>query len=274
VATDVIQDGSVVPAPAAPVAPPPSEPRRTPRLYRRRFLLVYTLLGAALGGAAAGIVLALGADIGASTPWSTWRPTASGISAARQIAEHVAPRYRLPNGKQLVDVIAKAPSVSPGNQTIPVRYVAVRGSKGHQDEIVDVSASNSVMFSLCGLGPSCSIATGTPSVARGRLVRREILELALYTFKYVGGIEHVIAFMPPQPGTTPRYVVYLRREDLAAELRRPLSATLAAKTPLPNTIPAREVRIVDATTESRVYAFSLSQAQQGDAILVLAPLPA
>ena len=56
------------------------------------------------------------------------------------------------------------------------------------------------MYSLCGLGASCSIATGTPSVERGELVRREILELALYTFKYVGGIENVIAFMPP-PGT-------------------------------------------------------------------------
>jgi hypothetical protein len=34
------------------------------------------------------------------------------------------------------------------------------------------------------------------------------------------------------------------------------------------------VRAVETTTGKRVYSFSLSQAQQGDAILVLAPIPA
>ena len=57
-------------------------------------------------------------------------------------------------------------------------------------------------------------------------------------------------------------------------LRKPLATTLAAKTPLPKTIPAREIRTIDSVTEPRVYSFTLSQAQQGDAILVLAPLPA
>ena len=80
--------------------------------------------------------------------------------------------------------------------------------------------------------------------------------------------------MPPRPGSQPQYVVYLRKDDLATQLSEPLVRTLAPKTPLPDTIPAREVRVVDATTESRVFSFSLSQAQQGDAILVLAPLPA
>jgi hypothetical protein len=273
VATNVIDDGSVVPAPAEPASPPPSS--RRPRLYRRRFLVAYLVLAAALGGTAAGVVLASGSSLGSGSPaWSSWRPDAGGMTGAGEIAAHVAPLYRLPSGKQLVDVIAKAPSVSPGTSTIPVHYLAIRGTKGRQDEILDVSPSNSVMFSLCGLGPSCSIATGTASVARGRLVRREILELALYTFEYVGGIDNVIAFMPPPPGKQPQYVVFLRRAELAAQLGTPLDRTLSPKTPLPSTIPAREVRTVDATTESRVFSFSLSQAQQGDAILVLAPLPA
>lgn len=262
----------VVPTPAPAEPTPPETGSR--HLHRRRFLVAYGLLACALGAAVAGLVLALGSSIRGSTAWSSWRPTGGGIAAARAIAAHVAPDYRLPNGKQLVDVIAKAPSVSPGNQTIPVHYLAVRGTKGSGDQILDVSASNSVMYSLCGLGPSCSIATGTASVARGRLVRREILELALYTFRYVHGVENVVAFMPPQPGSQPQYVVYLRKADLGTQLDQPLTQTLTAKTPLPNTIPAREVRLVDATTESRVFSFSLSQAQQGDAILVLAPLPA
>jgi hypothetical protein len=54
----------------------------------------------------------------------------------------------------------------------------------------------------------------------------------------------------------------------------PLAQTLGAKVPLPSAIPAREVHTVDASTESRVCSFNFSQAPQGDAILVLAPLPA
>jgi hypothetical protein len=271
VATDVIPD-SVAPTTAGATTGPPSSPP-APHLHRARFLVVYGILAVVLGAGAAGIVVALGATKGHSTSWSAWRPTAHGISAARQIAQHVSPSYRLPGGKQLVDVIAKEPSVSPGKQTIPLHYVAVRGAKGKGDEIISISSSNSVMFSLCGLGQSCAIPTGTASVARGRLVRREILELALYTFRY-SGLDNVIAFMPPKAGSTPQYVVYLRRPDLATELRQPLADTLRSKTPLPNAIPAREVNVVDSTTESRLYSFSLSQAQQGDAILVLDPLPA
>jgi hypothetical protein len=290
VATDVTGDaGALVPITEG--APPAVQPEagatestpaddhsRTHALqmpHRSRFLVVYGLLAVALGAAAAGVVVFASRAIHPAPVWSAWRPHGGGLGAAREIGDHVAGAYRLPSGKQLVDVITKAPSVSPANNTsIPIHYVAVRGAKGKVDQIIPISPSNSVMFSLCGLGPSCSIATGTASVARGRLVRREVLELALYTFKYVSGIDNVIAFMPPKPGSAPQYVVYLQRPDLTTELRVPLVDTLRSKTPLPNTIPAREVNIVDSTTESRIYSFSLSQAQQGDAILVLAPLPA
>jgi hypothetical protein len=130
------------------------------------------------------------------------------------------------------------------------------------------------MYSMCGLGASCAIAKGKASVERGRLVRREIFELALYTFKYVGGVKNVIAFMPPQPGAAPKYVVYLRKADLEEQLKQPLVTTLATKAPLPKAIPAGEVRAIDSITEPRLYSFTLSQAQQGDAVLVLTPLPA
>jgi hypothetical protein len=257
----------------------PELPRRTPRLqlgpHRRRFLVIYGLLAAVLGAALGGVVVFAGKSISPAPKWSAWKPQGGGLGAAQEIAAQVGKTYRLPNGNQLVDVIAKAPSVSPASSvTIPIHYVAVRGTKGGGDQIFTVSSSDSVMYSLCGLGTSCAIATGKASVQRGTLVRREILELALYTFKYVGGIKNVIAFMPPTPGTQPKYVVYLQKSDLTAELHTPLVRTLAAKTPQPSTIPAREVRVVDTTTGSRIYSFSLSQAQQGDAILVLAPIPA
>jgi hypothetical protein len=252
-----------------PPAPRPVAPHRT------RFLLIYGGLGAVLAAAIAGVIVFAGGAISPGPTWSTWKPSGGGEGAAKQIADHVAKGYRLPSGEQLVDVIAKAPAVSPASTvTIPIHYVAIRGTKGRGDQIFAVSSSNSIMYSLCGLGQSCAIATGKPSVERGTLVRREILELALYTFKYVGGIKSVIAFMPPTLGSQPKYVVYLQKTDVASQLKSPLRETLGPKVPLPNAIPAREVHTVDATTESRVYSFSLSQAQQGDAILVLSPLAA
>src|SRR4051794_24718413 len=200
--------------------------------HRLRFFALYAGLAAVLIAAIAGVVIFASHSISPGPRWSTWKPNGGGLGAAKQIADHVASAYHLPSGEQLVDVIAKAPSVSPASTvTIPIHYLAVRGTKGRADSIYPVSSSDSVMYSLCGLGASCSIAKGKASVERGRLVRREIFELALYTFKYVGSVKNVIAFMPPTPGASPKYVVYLRKDDLKAQLEQPLATTLAPKAP-------------------------------------------
>jgi hypothetical protein len=264
-------------APAVPVPTVPGKPEvpGESRPYRKRFALFYILLAMALGAAVAGVILAAGSSLtGGSVAWSDWHPTETGTTGAKQIAAHVSKEYHLPSGTQLVDVLAKPPSVSPADQQIPIHYLAVRGKKASGDTVIPVSSGDTVQYSLCGLGDNCGIATGTPSVQRGTLVRREILELALYTFKYMGDVKNVIAFMPPTPGSTPKYVVFLQRDDVSSLLHQPLTQSLNAKTPLPNTITRKDQQTIDATTESRVYSFSLSQAQQGDAILVLAPLPA
>jgi hypothetical protein len=272
VATDVIDDGSVAPAPATADGAAPS---RRPRLHVHRFLVVYVLLAAVLGATVAGIVLALGSSIHPGPAWSSWRPHGGGQGAAKEIAAYVAPTYRLPSGKQLVDVVAGAPTVSPtGKQSLPVHYVAVRGAKPAGDKVYGVSSKDSVMFSLCGLGPACSIATGTASLARGRLVRREILELALYTFKYVPSMKSVIAFIPPKKGDQPQYAVYLQKSELQDLLHHPLAQTLQPKTPLPNGIPSREIGTIDGLTTPRVYSYKLSQTQQGELVLVFQPLSA
>jgi hypothetical protein len=271
--TAPLSAGDQAPPVPVPVTPGREEPPAGARPFRRRFQVFYVLLAAVVGAAAAGIVLALGSTLTGSGPdWASWQPTASGTTGAKQIAAHVSTEYHLPSGAQLVDVIAKPPSVSPADQQIPIHYLAVRAKSG--DQVIPVNGDDTVQYSLCGLGDNCAISTGKPSVQRGTLVRREILELALYTFKYMHGIKNVIAFMPPTPGATPKYVVFLQRDALDDQLHTPLTKTLSPKTPLPSTISRNEQQTIDATTESRVYSFSLSQAQQGDAILVLAPLPA
>jgi hypothetical protein len=260
---------SLVPAP--PPAPPGSAAHSP---HRFRFGLIYGALGTILVVAVVGLTVFATRSISPAAKWSTWHPKGGGLGAAHEIADHVSQKYHLPNGDQLVDVMAQAPSVSPSTGTVPIHFVAVRGTKGTRDQLYPVSATNSVMYSLCGLGASCEIATGKASVERGLLVRREILELALYTFKYVGGVDNVLAFMPATAGKTAKYVVYLRHSDVADELKQPLATTLGKKVPLPKAIPAGEVRKIDTKTTHRVYSFGVAQAPQGDLVFVLAPIPA
>jgi hypothetical protein len=263
----------------APPAPAPEQQATPPTVdkppHRLRFGVIYGGLAAILAVAIAGVVVFAGRSINPAPKWSSWHPKGGGLGAAQEIADHVAKSYRLPNGDQLVDVISKAPSLSPpGSSTIPIHFVAVRGPKTKGDQVYPISPTNSVMFSLCGLGTACAIATGKPSVERGQLVRREILELALYTFKYAAGIQNVIAFLPPPAGKQATNVVYLRSSDVAGELKQPLATTLGASVPLPKAIPAREVHAIEGTTGPRVYTFSVAQAPQGDLVFVLAPVPA
>jgi hypothetical protein len=241
------------------------------RPHRARFGLIYAALALTLAAAIAGVVVYAGQTIHPGPAWSAWKPSGGGIGAAKQIVAHVAPRYRLPDGNQLLDVITKHPSVSSGGQTVPVPLIAVRGPKGKVDQVEDVSNDSSLTFALCGLGAACSIATGTPSVERAALVRREALELALYTFKYIPGIKSVVAFMPPPAGTKPTTAVYLQKSDLAPELKVPLTRTLSPHVPLPTKISAAEQARVDSITGSKLYTFGYSQTQQGDLVLVLSP---
>ena len=266
------------------IAKPDVSPVDRPRLpepaparpNRGRFVFIYAMLGLALAAAIAGVVIYAGRAINPAPAWSSWKPTGGGIGAAQQIIAHVAPRYRLPDGNQLLDVITKHPSVSSGGQTVPVPWIAIRGPHGkvNPDTIQNVSDNSSLTFALCGLGEACSIATGKPSVERAALVRRETLELALYTFKYIPGVKSIVAFMPPPAGTKPTTAVYLQKSDLEPELKVPLTRTLSPHVPLPTNMPAREEARVDAITGPKLYTFQYSQTQQGDLVLVLSPLKA
>ena len=266
---DIVRpDVSPVDRPSVPPAGAPTRP------HRLRFMIIYGLLALAVGAGVAGVALFASHAVDPGPAWSAWKPSGGGLGAAKQIAAHVAPGYRLPDGNQLVDVIPKGPAVSANGQTIPIPFIVTRGPKGKVDKITQVSDGDTFTFSLCGLGQSCAIATGKPSVQRGTLVRREILELALYTFKYVRGVKHIVAFLPPPTGTQPTYVVYLQKDDLKTQLHTPLTRTLATKVPLPAQITRLEQQRIDGLTEAKTYKFGLSQTQQGDAVLVLSPLSA
>ena len=112
-------DAAGAPAPAVGAAAPPAASWRST-----------AVLGLALAAAIVGVVVYAGRAINPGPAWSSWKPSGGGLGAAKQIAEHISPNYRLPDGNQLVDVIPKGPAVSSGGQTIPIPLLAVRGPKG------------------------------------------------------------------------------------------------------------------------------------------------
>ena len=88
------------------------------------------------------------------------------------------------------------------------------------------------MYNLCGVGQKCSIAEGQPSEERARLLRREALELALYTFKYVDDVDSVITLLPVNLGDPSdgggrhEHGALPGEEELLRQLQAPLDRTL------------------------------------------------
>ena len=195
------------------------------RSYNRRFRVAYVALAVVFWGIVAGVAITVTGGISrdGGPTWSSWKPSGSGIDGAKEIASFVAAKYRLSSGgRQLVAVQANKPEIL----NVPLELVAVRGGSSSND-IATASAKNSVVYILCGLGTRCSITVGKPTEARARLLRREALELALYTFKYLKGVDSVITFLPPPPNQKPpSWSVYFRKPDFKQELKQPLRTTL------------------------------------------------
>ena len=247
--------------------------------YRSRFGVFYVLL-AIVAGAGVGALLVL-VSRGSPAPapaWSAWEPTGSAERRVAQIGDHVGDEYRLPSGKALVAVTYSGSPVvtGPDGSSFQVRAIAVRpdttGGRAEADDINTVNAAGTVMYTLCGLGTSCSIAEGKPTVARGQLLRREALELALYSFHYLDGVDSALVLLPPRPDGKAATAVFLERGDVRPELGRPLDQTLTAPlTPSVGEIRADEQDVIERTTRSRLYEYSYLQAQDGSPVMVLTP---
>jgi hypothetical protein len=243
----------------------------SPSPHRRRFGVAYFALAAIVGAAIGSFIVLY--DRPGPTPgpaWSNWEPSASDSSQrVREIADHVAGSYRLASHRQLVGIIIGPPSI----QNVAIRAIAVRapGATSASD-ISIVDPSKSVMVLLCGFGKNCSIREGAATKIRGRLVRREALELALYTFKFVDGVDSVVAFLPPRKGAKPTHALFFRRADFADQLDRPLARTLPRlKPPTPAESDSVELGTIDRLTLPRYFRYQFQQAQDGSAVLVLDP---
>jgi hypothetical protein len=267
--------GIVVPSGAGPdddggaVAVRDSEP---PFMARFQFLLGALL---ALGVLAVGVLaygLSSGGTDSGSASWSPWKPTDSGVEGAQQIADHVGPQYRLQSGKQLVLLVGGELEVADLPATIAMR---------NTDGDVSLVEGDGVLYKMCGLGPKCSIASGKPSEERHLLLRREALELALYSFRYLDGVDQVVVLMPPRTveqadgsklALDPDQALFFRKGDVTQELDTQLRATLPAPPPsVSNVSRARDAALVNRLTTHGLFNFRYAQAQDTQVYLVLEP---
>jgi hypothetical protein len=248
------------------------------------------LIGVAVGAIAVAVVVALSAKhAGSTSSWSTWSPPDGGLAGEREIADEVSPFYRQTPGSQLVVVTVQNISSPSSTGTGSGTQIALRDPT---TGTLSAVGGSTAVYNLCGLGPSCTIAGGTPSSARLLLLRREALELALYTFKYISGVQNVVAVLPPghtvqtctgicsqpNPPKTTKTVdlaVVFSRGALQRFLQQPLHDTLPEVLPpsVSEMESAPEAELVSVITGQALFQQQLVQSQDGSNVLVLSPEP-
>lgn len=246
--------------------------------YRFRFGILYAVLAAIVGaGVGTFIVLVSRPAPPEAAAWSSWVPSGSKLARMRQIADRIPKAYTQENGEQLTVSQASQLAVPTEQGDVPVTSIFVRPDTSlglaEESDIDSYSGADVVSYGLCGLGSSaqCAITEGTPSNERFTLLRRQALELSLYTLKYVEDVDSVIVFMPPTPKGDSNGSVFLRRDDVADELRRPLSRLLPSRTARVGALTEIELGNVLRLTQPRTYAFQFQAASDGRPILVLTP---
>jgi hypothetical protein len=253
------------PAPAAPRGPAP---------FRSRFGFVWGALAGIAVCAAAALVLLVSAPSESGPPlaanWSPWQPeTTRMVEGAAAIAQHVALQYKLDGGDPLVQI--RSSSLELEGQEVGV---AVRRLSG---ETVFLEGDG-LLYLLNGFGPDGQVV-GKPTKARGRLLMRQALELALYSFRYLDDVTMVGVLLPRTPAQSgsettaaapqPRAVLY-RPGDLLPQLQVPLARTLSPNTPRPSTMTEAEAARVDSLTLRNLFIASVEALEPDKTYLVLA----
>ena len=263
--------------------PGPAEPpREAPHAAKFQFLLGALLAVGLVALVSIGVIAASRVGESSGEPWSAWKPSDGGLDGARQIADHVAPQYRLSNGEQMVYVSAGPLEAL----EVPLRVaMRARGSEGGE---ITVEDGDAVLYRMCGLADRCTIQ-GEPTQKRAVLLRREALELAMYTFRYLRGIDQVVMFMPPsfvdvrdnatakiQKVRLDNQALLFKRSDLEGIIQAPLRQTLPAPPPpVRRALDSPDASLVKNITVPRAFSYSLVPGNsENSAFLVLEKLNA
>jgi hypothetical protein len=200
----------------------------------------------------------------------------NGFQRAREIATEIARQYRGANGEQIVAVTAQPGEVS----GLPLQYIALRHGRNRpltEGDVSVVEPGETALFSFCGLAgdQNCALP-GEATPERLMLLRREAVELSLYTFKFLPEIETVVSLLPPVPrgeGQPPQtFAVYFQRRHLASLLNEPITKTLPESPPFAQgDISPGEAETVNRLTETRLFSSSFEQLPTQGVILNLSP---
>jgi hypothetical protein len=240
-----------------------------PSPFRSRFGFLFGVLAGLALCTAGGTALLVGAhqDSGPQLAenWSSWEPeTSRMVDGAEEIAGHVGLQYKLDSGDQLVSI--RSSSLELQGEEIGV---AVRP----QGASLQYMEGDGLLYILNGLGPNGTIPTGTATRKRGRLLLREALELALYSFRYLEDVTMVAVLLPQSPGTSQQArqtrAVFYRPGDLLDQLQVPLDETLSPKTPTPATMTTAEAKRVDDLTLRNLFLASVQPLEADKNYLVL-----
>jgi hypothetical protein len=269
----------------------------SPHAHKFRIALAL-LIGLGLAAVVVALAIAI-SGVGGPTPaWSSFKPQDSGIQGAVDIADYIAPLYRI-SGTQQLDTVTVV-NLSNNNSVNPLTgapeglQVAIRAQA--TSSAATILPGNTVAYNLCGIGSAnCALTTGTASTLRELLLRRQALELALYTLKYVSGTSNVIAILPPGyalkqctgicssphpkvtrvPETT---AVLFTKTELGPFLGEPLSDTLPLQ--YPPTVAqlslwkgTSEAGLVAQITAQGLFSGQVVHAQDGSTMMELSPLP-
>lgn len=271
--------------------------RRESSPYAHKFRAATAILvGLAIGAVVIAIAASSGGKhAGPTAPWSSWSPPDSGVLGARDIADHLSPLYRVSAVDQLsvvtvVNLANSSAAEAAAAQGTTASGLQVAVQTDPRSSAVSLLSGNTIAYDLCGIGGSnCAIGVGTPSAARLLLLRREALELALYTFKYVGGTENVVAILPPghtsctgicptpdsSAKSTPLDVAVLfLKSELKPWLDQPLADTLPEEFPptVSEMASAPEAGLVSQITAPGLFSESLVNAQDGSSLIELKPV--
>jgi hypothetical protein len=241
-----------------------------PDRARPRFAVVALLAIGLVAAASLGGFLLLSREdrrSPAGPSWSAWAPTADGAAGAAQIAAHVAPQYRSPRGGPLVRVEGGEVRLS----GLPLT-IALRGAGGEEQRYEDAA----VLYRMCWPGRDCTTAAGLPSIERHLLLRREALELALLSLRYLDGVDQVAVLLPPRRGEQPSQALLFRRDRLSRELGKPLDATLVDRKPsVARVTKSPDALLVEQLTIPSLFRFSVTRAgRDGRGLRLLDPLNA
>ncbi len=253
--------------------------------YRRRFAVIYVVLALVVGVAVGALIVEALRDPAPTEtlPKGTtqFRPSEPGELGAMQIADQVQRNYRLPNGDELVNVVASRNTLQDGNLGyLRVGYQIIRPADSTKDrDSLLVQPDDAIQYSLCGAGANCAIP-GTASAERGLLVRRMGLELALRTMKFDPSVDNVTVFLRPMPADGSDGVVLMFRRNVLENanpglLSQPISRTLPGSGSIvqPGQMRTDVARRVDQLTRSYLY-YGIYQLLGGrDALLQLQPFP-